>query len=103
MYYASVKLHKKYKVNNRNLYLANVNYVCVKKAPDCTKMCQIKCKKYFFRWHVLDPSSLSCAKHADITSPSTLPLHLISPTLGQKPERHPVSESIVKLTKYFII
>ena len=31
-----------------NLYLADVNYVCVKKVPDSTKTRQIKCKKSKF-------------------------------------------------------
>ena len=33
---------------NHNLYLADLNYVCVKKVPDSTIIRQIKCKKSKF-------------------------------------------------------
>ena len=63
-----------------NLYLVDVNYFCVKTVRDPTKIHQIKCKKSkFSREHAPGPPSLSRAKHADITSPPTLPLYYILP------------------------
>ena len=68
-----------------NLYLADVNYVCVNTVPDSTKTRQIKYKKSKFSGGggmPPDLPSLSCAKHTDITSPSPhspIISHFVSP------------------------
>ena len=61
-----------------SLYLADVNYVCVKTVPDSIKIHQIKCKKAKFSGGACPSTpSLSHAKHTDITSSHTLPLYFI--------------------------